>query len=306
MSRVRRIFATVWLAIALGCGSDTPAPHGAPRIAWVPEPTPEFGAVVARIGDVPVFAAEVAAQIERTGKPARDALDDLIAFHLLAEKARQLGARPEDFAARVPQELLVQRLLEREFEPFTRPSDMTDDELRRVYERGKDTYVHPRLVEVAVLAVYTGDLMKPERRGRLRAFAQELAAEVARRPLRTAEDFGAIANDPRWLGKIALRRLFQGPERPFGPALGAAVMQLAKPGDTTPLVEDPSGLYLARYVSERPAENVAFEAVRERLRTQVYPYWRQERFGRLIVGLAKRHEVEAFPAKLAEAVAGEP
>jgi hypothetical protein len=286
------------LLIAIGCGA--PPPPGDRLVAWVPQPAPDLGPIVARVGEVPIFAAEVEAQLEGSRKTPRQALDELIAFHLLAEKAREGGLRPEDFASAVPRELLVQRLLEREFEPLTGARDVGDDELRRLYERGKDAYVHPRLVEVAILAVYTGDLMKAERRGQLRRVAQAMAEEVARRPLRTPEDLALVANDPRWSGKIALRRLLQGPDRPFGPALGAAVMRLGKPGDTTPLVEDPSGLYLARYISERPPENVAFESVREQLRAQVYPYWRQQRFAQLVVRLAKGHEVEAYPAKLTE------
>jgi hypothetical protein len=291
------------MSVALGCnGAVHEAPAKARAVAWVPEAAPDLGPIVARVGEVPIFAAEVVAQAERTGKAPRLALDDLVAFHLLAEKARATGVQPDAVTA-IPHELLVQRLLEREFEPSTRPSDIPDDELRRLYERGKDTYVHPRLVEVAILAVYTGDLMKPERRAKLRAVAQELADFVAGRPIKTADDFSAIAGLPRWNGKVAFRRLLQGPTKPFGPAVGAAVVRLAQPGDTTPLVEDETGLYLARYLAERPAENVTFEAVRDELRKQVYPYWRQHRFIELSARLAKGHDVEAFPGKLAEALA---
>jgi hypothetical protein len=291
--------------MVLACGGDARAPQGGRAIAWVPEPTADLGAVVARVGEVPIFAAEVEAQMQSSGKPSHQALEDLITFHLLAERTREGGIQPDDFAGALPRELLVQRLLEREFEPHARPSDIGDDDLRRVYERGKDAYVHPRLVEIALLAVYTGDLMKPDRRARLRELAQTMADEVARRPLRTPEDFATVTSDPRWSGKIALRRLLQGPDRPFGPAVGAAVMRLGKIGDTTSLIEDPSGLYLARYIAERPAENIGFEAVREQLRAQVYPYWRQQRFAQLVVRLAKDHHVEAYPAKLAES-AGTP
>ena len=292
--------------MVLACGGDARAPQGARAIAWVPEPTADLGAVVARVGEVPIFAAEVEAQMQSSGKTSHQALEDLIAFHLLAERTREVGIQPDDFAGGLPRELLVQRLLEREFEPHTRADDIGDDDLRRVYERGKDAYVHPRLVEIALLAVYTGDLMKPERRARLRELAQAMADDVARRPVRTPEDFATIAADPRWSGKVALRRLLQGPERPFGAAVGAAVMRLSKVGETTSLVEDPSGLYLARYIAERPAENIGFAAVREQLRAQAYPYCRQQRFAQLVARLAQGHQVEAYPDKLAESTADTP
>jgi hypothetical protein len=124
---------------------------------------------------------------------------------------------------------------------------------------------------------------------------------VARRPLRSADDLETVATDPRWKRKVALRRSLQGPERPFGATVGAAVMRLSHPGDTTPLVEDETGLYLARYIAERAPENVSFEAAREQLRQQAYPYWRQQRFGELVAQIARHHDVAADPEKLAAA-----
>jgi hypothetical protein len=291
------------LVVALGCGPRDPAAQDR-AAAWVPDPAPDLGAVVARVGEVPIFAGEVEAQALASGKPPRLALEDLIAFHLLAEKARAIGIRAEQAAAAVPRELLVQRLLEREFEPTSRDTNISDQELHRLYERGKDSFVHPRLVEIAILAVYTGARMKPEPRARARAAAQELAEHVAKRPVRTGEDLLGLAREQRWIERnVAAMRLLQGPDKPFGPAVGAAVMRLREPGETTPLIEDETGLYIARYISERPEQNLSFAQAREQIRKQAYPHWRRQRFGEMIVRLARGHEVEAFPGRIAQSLA---
>jgi hypothetical protein len=274
----------------------------APSDSWTPALAPDLGKVVARVGEVPVFAAEVDAEARRTGQSAREALADLVAFNLLAERARAAGLRPEDPGGlQARREVLVQRLIERDFEPRLEPEALTDAELRPMYERLKSRYVHPRLVEVVIASVYTGPRMKPEPRTRARATATEFRDFVAKRPLRTAEDLLTAAREPSWVARnVAVAQLLQGPDKPFGPEVGAAVLNLVHVGDTTSLVEDENGYHLARYVGERPPRNVPYEEAREALRAEVLPAWRQQRFLQVAASLAPGHSIELYPARLTE------
>jgi hypothetical protein len=293
---VRLAVVLALLGGGLACARSAPGPAAA--VAWSPEPAPDLGAVVARVGEVPIFAGEVRAQALRTGKPARAALDELVGFHLLAEKARALGIEP-DAAAAVPAELLVQRLIERDFEAVTRPADLPEQDLRRSYERARDWFVHSRLVEIAILSVYTGALMKPEPRARARATAAELSQAISARPARTAEDFLEVARDPAWASRrVSVTRLWQSSDKPFGPRVGAAVLRLRAPGDTTALVEDESGYHIARYIAERPARDLPFEAARQEIRREAYPRWRQARFAELVARLSAQHRIELSPENL--------
>ena len=196
--------------------------------------------------------------------------------------------------------MLVQRLIERDFEPRLEPEALTDAELRPMYERLKSRYVHPRLVEVVIASVYTGPRMKPEPRTRARATATEFRDFVAKRPAdrRGSPDSGAgallVARN------VAVAQLLQGPDKPFGPEVGAAVLNLVHVGDTTSLVEDENGYHLARYVGERPPRNVPYEEAREALRAEVLPAWRQQRFLQVAASLAPGHSIELCPARLAE------
>jgi hypothetical protein len=52
-------------------------------------------------------------------------------------------------------------------------------------------------------------------------------------------------------------------------------------------------------VSERPAENVSFEAARDGLRDQVFERWRQSAFLDYAQAAAGPHVIEAFPERFA-------
>lgn len=289
--------ALIVSSLAAGCGQR--AQVNAPT-EWTPEATAELGPVVARVGDVPVFAREVAAQAARTSRPPDQALDDLIRFHLLAERARAAGASaasPE--VVQAWKQALVQRLLERDLEPKLGAEDVPEADLRTLYERNRDYFVHPRLVEVIALSVFTGARMKPEPRARARKTALELHAHIQSRPGRTVEDFSAIAADPAWMQrKVRMSRTWQGPDKPFSAVVGAEVAKLTRPGDTTPLVEDEDGYHVARYIAERPPRNTAFAEAREEIARSYFPSWRTERFTQFAQKLAATHGAETHASRL--------
>ncbi len=283
------------LAVALSQGCGRPSPDALP---WTPAPAPDLGPPVARVGDVAIFAEEVRAQAVKTGKTPSAAVQDLIAFHLLAERAR-----PSWFSApneAILKQVLVQRLLERDLESRTGADDMPDMEVQRLYDRARTHFVHPRLVEVAVLTIPYGRKATAGDKALARAAATELAAYVAKRPVRTAEDFEAIAAEEIWRKKqVSHSRFLQGPDSPYPAKFGVEVARLKAPGQTTGVIEDETRLHIARYAGEKPPSNTTFEQVRAELRAGHYPRWRQARFIELADGLAAKHTVEQNPAALA-------
>lgn len=285
-----RLILVVVAPLLVTCGRPD---RQAAAIPWVPEALPELGAVVARVGEVPIHAAEVAVQARRSGKGAREALDELIAFHALAERVRAAWP-PEDEAARtLHRQVLVQRLLERDLEPRVRPEDLPDAEVRKIYDGSLDKFVHGRRVEVAVLQVTVGRKGTPELRAQSKETATALAALVEKRKERTFEDFQKIATDREWSDRrVKYYRFMQEQDRPYSAVFGAAVQRLKKPGETTPLIEDFFGFYIARYISEVAPRNVSFEQVRQELRDGYYQRWRKMQFDELSNQAAARHRVE--------------
>lgn len=269
--------------------------------AWAPDPAPGMGQVVARVGEVPIYAAEVAGQAARTGKPPRAALADLIDLHLLAERLRDRWPPQErDDEARVlEREMLVQRLLERDFEPTIRPEDMPDSAVRALYDAAIDRFVHPRLVEVAVLALTPGKKASPEVRAEAKRTMTEVLAAVNLRRERTAEELQAVGADDKWRKRrVQYFRFLQSGNTPYSARFGAEVGKMKTVGETSGLIEDEFGFYIARYVGDRPPANQTFDQVKKELREGYYARWRQGKFLELTQQLGAQHEVEIHTGAL--------
>jgi len=294
-------FRRLTLSCVLFLAGCTRPPSARP---WVPEPVPDLGPVVARVGEVPIFAAEVKGQAARTGAAPREALADLIRLHLLAEQVRgQWARRDRDPQVRtVEQEILVQRILERDFEAKHRPEDMPDSAVRVLYDAAIDKFVHPRLVEVAVLALTPGKKATPAVRAAARKTMTELKAQVDLSRDRTPEDLQAAIATGGWREKrVQFFRFMQAGDKPYTAKFGAEVGRMKTPGETIGVIEDDYGFYIARFVSERPPQNQTFDQVKKELREGYYPRWRQARFLEFTQQLAASHEVEIHAGALTSA-----
>ena len=276
----------------VGCARGGP-PSETP---WVPEAAPDLGAIVARVGSVPIYAREVEAETARSRGTPREAMDELILLHLLAEKAhRKNPFRPDWFEPEL-RSALAERLIERDLWPQIQRDSVPDQELRAIYQNAIISFVHPRLVDAGFLIVFTGPYMKREPRAERTQTAKALAATVASRRIAGPDDFAAIAKDPAWAARsVTYRRLLQSPDQPLSRKVGAEVVKLKAPGDTTPLIEDADGFFLATYAGERPAENISFAEVRDELRQRYYERWREQRLEQLVRKLAEGHRVESHP-----------
>ncbi len=266
---------------------------------WTPAPSPDLGAVVARVGEVPIFAKQVEARALEMGIPVRSALEALIDSNLLAEAARKREYRLAGFSDPDVRSALVQRLLEKSLEPNLRPEAIPDSDLLPLYNRVRDTFVHPRLVEIGVLAVYTGATMPEQLREPREQTAKELAQFLKDHPAKTLNEFSALARDPKWSSRhVTFRHMFQSTDTPLSKAVGTEVAKLHAPGDTTPLVVDADGGFIARYIGERPPEDISFEQARGKLEAGFFEHWPRQQFLEYTSKLARLHRVETYPDRL--------
>ncbi len=292
MGRVR-VRCVVAMVVALSSCTRGASPSLAPatRAATAADPA------LARVGDVAILRSDVATQMRATGQNERAALDDLIHFELLARAAAQ-SVSPADHDVRAATEaMLVQRYIETDLEPHLGKADIPDDVLRGVYDRALKIFVHPRLVDVATLSVYTGARMKPEPRARATAAAHALDELLRRSPRHTVDEFESIARDPAWKErKVQYSRTWQAIDDPFPAEFGREAQRLARPGDVTPMVAAQTGFHVALYLGERPSENVTFAEARDRLRDEIYERWRTGRFLEFTQAAAGAHTIEAYPS----------
>ena len=286
------------LAVALlSCerGGQPPSPSRRTAAEEAADPA------LARVGNIDVRRSQVAAEMRATGQSERQALDELIHFELLAIAAAESVPATDPDVQEAANAMSVQRLIETELEPHLGRTDIPDDVLRTVYDRAQKIFVHPRLVEVAMLNVYTGGRMKPEPRARAAATARALDEKLRATRQHSLDEFETIALDPAWKErKVQFSRVWQAIDDPFPAEVGRQVQRLAHLGDTTPLVTAETGFHVATYIGERPAENVSFADARERLRDQIYERWRATRFLEFSQALAGSHTIEAFPERLTD------
>lgn len=233
----------------------------------------------------------------RSGTTARQALDALISLHLMAETARDKeGFSPQWMSDPTLKSALAERLIDREIAPKLLRESVPDAELNAIYQRAIRAFVHPRLVDIAMLVVFTGANMKKEPRLQRGQTARALAEAVATRTISGPEDFEAIAKDPAWQGRnVSYRRTLQGDDEPFSSKVGREVAKLKAPGDTTGLIEDEDGFYLATYAGEKPPENQSFAQAKPYLLQQYYERWRRLQLEQLTKKLGEGHRIEAHP-----------
>jgi hypothetical protein len=264
-------------------------------VDWTPVAAPDLGPVVARVGEVPIYASQVLAAAKDTGAPPRQVLTGLVTLHLLAERARQAGWGQVASSDHEVESVLVQRLLERELEPQLRPTAIPDSVLRPLYDRVKDAFVHSRLVEIGVLAIYTGALMKDAPRRERTAAAKELAAYLEAHPPASLDAFARIARDPAWSARqVVYSRFLQSEDRPISRIVGQELIKLRALGETTRLLSDDDGFYIARYIGERPPENIRYEDARPKLLAGYLERWQQQKFREYTDKLVQEHKVTAF------------
>jgi hypothetical protein len=289
MGPVAPRYSWVLLAGLASCSQG----HHSPVVAWQPAPAPDLGGVVARVNDIPLYSKQVEARAKRTGKAPRDALLAVVDDCIAAEGARAQGRLlPSDQDPEV-ESAIVQRLTEREIEPGLRREAIPDTALRPLYDKVRERFVHPRLVEIGVLAVFTGELMKEEPRREREQVAKELATFIAKQPPASLDDFIAVARDNGWADRnVVYRRMVQGLDAPLSKRIGAEVLKLHAPGELTALLSDETGFYVARYIDEKQPENITFEQAREKLASAYHQRWSQEQFLNAVSKMAEKHKVE--------------
>ena len=295
LSRPRQFTFTRLLcgAMCLGASacstSETSTPSGVSTQARPGEK------IVARVNGVPIWEGDVKLHAASTGLSKKDSLDAIVDFELLFQaSAASDGAEEsgEPAILAVKKSMLIQRLIETQFEATHRPEDIPETELRKLYERAKSAYVHPRLVEVEMLVVYTGARMRDEPRAERRAIASRVAAFIASTEGQNMSFEDIRQKEALHDGKLGYKTVWQGPDKPFPEAIGTAALALRRPGETSAMVEDDTGYYILRYIGERAPKNRTFDQVADEIRKEYHPVWKQQSFARYVDGLAEGYAIQ--------------
>lgn len=294
--------AAIGLAgVATGCGGRKPESSG-PVTRLRPEDV-----VVASVDGVPITGARVAAHGRATGLAARQSLDDLVNFELLAQAAarRGLAASPAVVEARTRE--LARRLLRAEFEARTRPEDIPAADVRREYERNRRHFEHPEIRNVmTVLFPARKGAASPADDARARATAQELAERWrAERPADAKAARAIVETYYGYLEGVRVDRFNTGPGAPHERDWLKTVMTLKVPGSFAGPLRTWFGWQVVFLVELHPARNTPEAEALATIRREMFPLWQRAAFARFLDEVGGRHQVAAHPERLRAAAGAE-
>lgn len=263
--------ATDWTLVALlallSAGCRPPPEAAAP-------PVPPMGSnVVALIEGRPVSLAALEKEVARRGPGSTKeaALDGLLHFEATLARARSAGFDREPETVAAVERLLVARFEEREAGDQESPA-VTDDEVQAAYGANAIRYAVPAAFRGSILFLKLSPKAAPEQRATALKRAEDLratalVADDAQRQrliLENSEDQATRyqGGDTGWLTA-------GNPAGAWEPAVVAAMVALAKPGDFAPVIETPRGLHIVRMTGTRPASVRPLSEVRDGIRHQL-------------------------------------
>ena len=291
------VAATLAVVIATSCGA--PPPPGSSRPAEKPATPAALASAVAVVEGEPITAAEIKTQAEAAGTDARTALAALVEEKLLSREAARRGYDRDPEVREAIEREMVRRLLRTGFEKEVTPGGITDDQLRRAYEKNADKFDRPELYKVLHILAPIGPTASPEERDLAKRRAEEVALRA--KSARTPEEFKALPDqlsDARL--KLKGEEVVTGRQgwtlRPFADATFA----LAKVGDVSGVVETRFGFHVIYLEEKLPEVHVPLADVREVLRQGVWPAAQRQAFARLVDELVDKHHIEKYEDRLGE------
>jgi len=178
-----RALALPWMSlVALGaCGGGAP-PAPQPAVAAISIVAPRAGETdveVAKVNGRPVWGSCIVGQIARGAKTRAAALDECVAFELLAQAAEQRGLATDPSVGEATRAALVNRLVQIDFEEkYQKPADLGDRMTKWLDDNAWRMH-RPELRASSYARVEVAKDAPPETDARARKLAEAIAAELA-------------------------------------------------------------------------------------------------------------------------------
>lgn len=275
------------LAASGACGTDAPpvrAGAGAPPLAQPGDGSGDLA--VATVDGRPVWGSCVAAQ-ERRGADRRRALDECIAFELLAREAEARGLAADPEVGEALRAALVSRLVETDFEArYQRPADLGAP-MEREIDRYADQLDRPEMRASAFARVEVPKDAPPQTEAAAQALAERIAASLAGESglfpahLREAaerESAGAGAGL-----RVAIDQVPAKTREGLVPPFADALFAIPEVGRVSPPTRTPWGWDIVLLVRLLPPEHRA----REEVAAKVFPSVRRRQFYRWMDAIRK-------------------
>ena len=283
-----RLWLWLWLSCAAAC-SEKPGPDeardqaaAAAAPAALPVPPANGRMVVAEVNGVPVYDDCVATQAAAHALDRRAALDECIAFELLAQEAERRGLAAHPEVRRAQKNESVRRLIDQEFlARYPDPSSMPRIQLEALHRELALRYRRPEFRETSYVRVPVPEKEHPPgspKDAEARALIERVHASLAgRRNLTTKEVQQAMADV---LGERKMESADVHPiharDRIVAPYL-AATFAIPEPGMVSPPFRTQWGWDIVLLRKIHPAVNKTVDDAKDELfeilRRRLYQQW---------------------------------
>ncbi len=297
---VRRILAIGLCAAAVAC-----SPEKAPK---------KTGPVVAKGKGISITSDEFKARLDEQSPFIRaryssldrkkEFLDNLIRFEVLAKEAERQGLQKDPDVQNTLKKVMVQKLVQKNFQDTAGAANVPEAELQKYYEEHLAEYNRPKRVRVAAV-VWNAPQGSPERAKKL-ALAQKALAKLKVEEKKNTLAFAQIVSEysEDAATKSAAGDLqFKSQEdlaKAHSPEVAEAAFKL-KAGETSGIVQAPSGLYVLKYTGEQPELSRSFDQVKAQIASKLHREKKTKEFDEWLKGLREKAQI-AVDDKALEAV----
>jgi hypothetical protein len=177
---MRSVFV-LWALVACGDDGSVVEESGAPTqvvTSLAATPTSPSDVVVARVAGRPVYASCVQAQAVHA-RTAKAALDECIAFELLAQAAEARGYAEDDDVIDATRTALASRVVETGYEATHQRAETLEPYLSQVMQRDRRPDAMPELRASAYARVNLAKTATPADEAAAKAVIEAIAAELA-------------------------------------------------------------------------------------------------------------------------------
>ncbi|MEZ4360394.1 MAG: peptidyl-prolyl cis-trans isomerase [Kofleriaceae bacterium] len=308
------------LALTAACDKRREAPPPTPSAGAQTAPArsqSELDTPLAKIDELVITVGEFEERINRQSPYVRarytsaeqkeEFLDNLIRFEILAKEAFRRGLDKDAEVVRTMKQVMIQKLINQEFDAKVTPDAITDEELRAYYDGHLTDYARPE--EVRASAIILGN----------RAQADRVAGEAKSDAGKTNKGFRDLVAKYSADEDSKLRggdlRYFAVDDKALPPPVVQAAFALANVGDVSDVVVGGDGkFYVLKQTGRRKATTRSFEEAKASIRNTLFREQRTAAQKTFIEGLRAKAKIEIDQAVLqkvrveppSEGGAGEP
>jgi len=229
---------------------------------------------------------------------AKQALDDAIAFEILAGEAKRVGVDRDPQLARQIKELLVERLLAEKVDAGLRTNAPTEEELEKFFAAHPDDYARPGVDRGLILSLLT----QPGKEAETEAKASQVLAALTK-----GERFDALvrqfSDEPSERSNLVGTWFSEGKSSRRYPAeVVTALAALKQAGDHAGPIKTPRAFYFIALAERRERQAPSFEQVRAEVTRRFLQEQRRRAVEAYVAGLRKEAIISVNEANLSQAV----